>query len=232
VSEAKRYRPSATPSKSILRHRDGNAEARIQAAIVEWVPVVAPGVLVFAVPNGGLRSKSEAAGLKWTGVVAGIPDLVVVAQGGRAHFFETKRANGQLSDDQRDIMAILGKFGAPFMTARSIDDVRRAFDLWGIETCETAPHKPPARGRRRARGGLTMSFINTDTRKRAPRDEVAIAAHSLDHAQARLERAMFSKLHPQPIRDRFARIKHEVRVALTGAHDVSDPGRRPRGTAK
>jgi hypothetical protein len=52
---------------------DRNGEARIQASIVEWVRTVAPGVLIYAVPNGGYRSKVEAARLKWTGVVAGIP---------------------------------------------------------------------------------------------------------------------------------------------------------------
>jgi hypothetical protein len=136
---APRYRPSAPASGAMPRRRNSNAEARIQAAIVEWVRLVAPGVLIFAVPNGGLRSKAEAARLKWTGVLAGVPDLVMIAPGGRAFFLETKTATGRLSDEQRDIMAVLGKLGAPFMTVTSIEDVRRAFDLWGIETREAAP---------------------------------------------------------------------------------------------
>jgi hypothetical protein len=118
------------------RRWDLNAEARIQAAIVEWVRTVAPGVLIFAVPNGGLRSKAEAARMKWTGTVAGIPDLCVIAQGGRAFFLEVKTSNGRLSDDQLAIVDALSKLGAPFMTVRSIDDVRRTFSGWGIETRE------------------------------------------------------------------------------------------------
>lgn len=82
-----------------FHRRDFNAEARIQAAIVEWVRTVAPGVLIFAVPNGGLLSKAEAARMKWTGAVAVIPNLAVIAP-----------------------------------IVRSIDDVRRAFVEWGIET--------------------------------------------------------------------------------------------------
>jgi hypothetical protein len=119
-----------------FQRREGNAEARVQAAIVEWIRVVAPRVLVFAVPNGGLRSKAEAARLKWTGVVPGIPDLVVIAPIGRAYFLEVKTSNGRLSDDQRAILGALANLGAPFMTVRSIDDVRRAFSGWGIETRE------------------------------------------------------------------------------------------------
>ena len=118
--------------------RNLNAEARIQASIVEWVRLVAPGVLIFAVPNGGLRSKAEAARLKWTGVVAGIPDLAVVSPPGRIHFLEVKTATGRLSDDQRAIMGALALLDAPFMTVTSIDDVRRAFAGWGIETREAA----------------------------------------------------------------------------------------------
>jgi hypothetical protein len=117
---------------------DRNAEARLQAAIVEWVRTVAPDVLVFAVPNGGLRSKAEAARLKWTGVVAGVPDLCVIAPGGRAHFIEIKTPCGRLSEAQRDVIGVLARLGSPVMTVTSIDDVRRAFSGWGIETREAA----------------------------------------------------------------------------------------------
>jgi VRR-NUC domain len=102
------------------------------------VRTVAPDVLIYAVPNGGYRSKVEAARLKWRGVVAGIPDLAIVASGGRAFFLECKTATGRLSEAQRDIMSRLGHLGAPFMTVTGIDDVRRAFAGWGIETREAA----------------------------------------------------------------------------------------------
>jgi hypothetical protein len=117
---------------------DRNGEARIQASIVEWVRAVAPGVLIYAVPNGGYRSKVEAGRLKWTGVVAGIPDLAIVAPGGKAHFLECKTATGRLSGAQRDIMARLGHLGAPFCTVTGIGDVRRAFAGWGIPTIEAS----------------------------------------------------------------------------------------------
>jgi Rap1a immunity proteins len=94
-----------------FQRRDFNAEPRIQAAIVKWV--VAPGVLMFAVPNGGLRSKAEAARMKWTGVVVGIPDLVVIAPIRRVFFLEVKTASGRLSEDRRAIFDLLVALGAP-----------------------------------------------------------------------------------------------------------------------
>ena len=50
-------------SALVAKRRDGNAEARVQAAIVEWIRTVAPDLIVFHPPNGGLRGKAEAARL-------------------------------------------------------------------------------------------------------------------------------------------------------------------------
>lgn len=118
------------------RQRDFNVEARIQAAIVEYIRVAAPDVFVFAVPNGGLRSKSEAARMKWTGTVAGVPDLCVIADPGRAFFLETKGPTGSVSAEQRRVMLRLGALRAPSAVVKSIDDVRRAFEIWGLPTRE------------------------------------------------------------------------------------------------
>jgi VRR-NUC domain len=118
------------------RKRDGNAEARIQHAIVEYVRRVAPDVLIFAIANGGLRAKAEAARLKWTGVLAGIPDLAIVAPGGRVCFIEVKQPRGFLSDAQREIRDWLIALGSPPAICKSIDDAREALAAWGVETNE------------------------------------------------------------------------------------------------
>ncbi len=125
-----------TSTVQALRRRDLNAEARIQAAIVEWIRLVAPGVLVFAVPNGGLRTKAEAARLRWTGVVAGVPDLVLIAPSGRACFLEVKTPRGRPSPEQLTIHEALIALGTPPAIVRSIDDARLAFAAWGLETRE------------------------------------------------------------------------------------------------
>ncbi len=85
-------------------------------------------MLVFHVANGGLRTKREAAKLKWTGVLAGVPDLVVIAPstGRCAHiyFIEVKAEKGVLSIDQEIVI-------------NKIDDVRAAFKVWRIRTRES-----------------------------------------------------------------------------------------------
>lgn len=120
------------------RMRDGNAEAREQAAIVQFVRTVASEVIIFSVPNGGLRSKSEAARLKWTGVLAGVLDLVILLPNARCALWEIKTRSGRLSADQDAFIARLEKLGHSWAVVRSIDDARRELARLGIETREVA----------------------------------------------------------------------------------------------
>jgi hypothetical protein len=121
------------------RERDRNAEARVQAAVVDWVRAVSPRVIVYAIPNGGYRTKAEAARLKWTGTLAGIPDLGLVFPGGQAGFLEVKPPKrGRLSDMQSEMLPRLEALGARCAIVRSIDDARTVFRTWGIETREAA----------------------------------------------------------------------------------------------
>ena len=114
-----------------------NDEAKIQAAIVDYVRAVAPDVLIYAVPNGGLRTKAEAALMKWTGTVAGIPDLALVLPNGHAAFVEVKTRRGILSAAQQGVRLRLTRMGVPCITARSVDDVRRALAELGVQTRES-----------------------------------------------------------------------------------------------
>ncbi|MBV1701672.1 MAG: VRR-NUC domain-containing protein [Hyphomicrobiales bacterium] len=115
-----------------------NDEAKIQASIVQWVRLVAPNCLIYAIANGGLRSKREAALLKWTGVQAGVPDLAIVSDG-RACCLEVKKGKSRLSEAQASIIARLQEIGAGVAVVRSIDDAREAFEAWGIESKEAKP---------------------------------------------------------------------------------------------
>jgi hypothetical protein len=128
---------AALQQRPAERRRDGNAEARVQAAVVEWIRWVCPSVVVYAIPNGGLRSKPEAARMKWTGTLSGMPDLGLVLPGGRAGFFEIKTPKrGRLSDAQNEMLPCLEMRGARCAVVRSIEDARAAFRVWGIATRE------------------------------------------------------------------------------------------------
>ena len=135
---ALQLRPEFTPAKAGERRRNGNAEARIQAAVVEWIRWCAPQCLVFHPANGGLRSKPEAARLKWMGVVPGIPDLVILAPVGKVYFLEVKTPDGRLSSEQSEMFDCLTALGIGAAIVRAASTMRggRTFCAWGIKTRE------------------------------------------------------------------------------------------------
>ena len=96
-----------TYSNATQRRRNLNAEARAQASILAYVRTVASGIAIFAVPNGGLRIKAEAARLKWTGLLAGVLDLLPVLPAGRYAFWETETRRWRLGTEQRDFISRL-----------------------------------------------------------------------------------------------------------------------------
>ena len=113
------------------------AETPVHIAIVEYLRAVLPGALVIHIPNGGKRGKREAAELKRMGVVAGVPDLVILLNGGAVLFLEVKSKKGKLSPDQEAFAQFCdGDF--PFRVVRSVDDAREFLVDLGIKTREAA----------------------------------------------------------------------------------------------
>ena len=123
------------------RPRDRNGEARRQAAIVDYVRRVARDVEIWAVPNGGLRSKAEAGRLKWTGVLAGVYDLTLALPGGRSAYWECKTPWGQLSAEQSEWALRMLALGHHLALVRSIDDARAELQRYGIMTRERVEMK-------------------------------------------------------------------------------------------
>ena len=75
-------------------------ESMEQQGFVTWFRSRYPGVLIFAIPNGGKRSIRTALTLKAEGVVPGVPDLFIPEW---RLFIEMKRIRGGIiSKDQDD----------------------------------------------------------------------------------------------------------------------------------
>lgn len=70
--------------------------------------------LMFHIPNGGARSKSEAARFKAAGVKAGVPDIFLPAPSGKHSglFIEMKRRKGgRISAEQEIYLKDLAQMG-------------------------------------------------------------------------------------------------------------------------
>jgi hypothetical protein len=101
-------------------------EDAAQAAAVVWMQKL--NIPHYAVPNGAKRTLAAAVRLKSTGLVAGIPDLVIpVARRGFHHLYiEMKREKGgHVSDQQKYWLAALTQLGHYAVIARGFEDFKR-----------------------------------------------------------------------------------------------------------
>lgn len=87
-------------------------EAEEQGLLFRWAEIARgryPALdLLFHIPNGGKRGKSEAARFKAEGVKAGVPDLFLPVPRGKAHglFIELKRRKGGRVSKEQAIWTI------------------------------------------------------------------------------------------------------------------------------
>jgi hypothetical protein len=117
-----------------------SSEDAIQRGIVRYLRTALPsGWIVFAVPNGGSRNVIEAAKMKGTGTLAGMPDLCILGwEGGydkpkaATFFIEVKSANGRPSLAQLDMHDRLLDLGFEVAICRSIDDARDSCIRWNL----------------------------------------------------------------------------------------------------
>lgn len=113
-------------------------EHNIQAACVRWFNLQWPEYrgLLFAVPNGGARSKATAGKLKAEGVVAGVADLILLVPGFviselkdgylakecHALCIEMKTAKGRQSPEQKEWQARVEGEGYRYRVCHSLDE--------------------------------------------------------------------------------------------------------------
>jgi len=109
------------------------SERQLQSAVADWLALALPPDAFFSSIGHGGGGKVRGALLKRTGLKAGVPDLLVIADG-RARFIELKTAKGRLSPAQREAHDALVRAGALVAVCRSIEDVAAQISAWGIPT--------------------------------------------------------------------------------------------------
>lgn len=110
-----------------------------QAALFEWTAIranqgIEPLKWLFAIPNGGLRSKITAARLKAEGVKAGVPDIMLPwpTKGYHGLFIEMKAGRNKPTPDQVDFLEWLTGAGYLCEVAYGFDAARSIIE-WYLE---------------------------------------------------------------------------------------------------
>jgi|SaaInlStandDraft_3_1057020.scaffolds.fasta_scaffold14153_3 hypothetical protein len=116
-----------TPLKT--RKKSQDLEHLEQVKLIRWVNLQADEKvkMIYAIPNGGHRSKSQGAKLKAEGVTAGIPDLhlPIPSKGYGSLYIEMKYGSNKLSKIQKDKIEMLRNYGNLCMVCYSFEEAKK-----------------------------------------------------------------------------------------------------------
>jgi hypothetical protein len=126
---AEEARITARRAARAAKPRKTAPERAIQIAIKQLL--ILRGIVALHIPNEGKRSAVAGRMLRAEGMIAGAPDLLLLADNGRTGWLEVKAANGRLSDAQRAFHALLTRKGHRVAVVRSVDDAEAALRDWG-----------------------------------------------------------------------------------------------------
>ena len=116
-------------AKEKVRRKPRHLESAIQQQCVTWFKLAFPHYLCFSVPNGGSRNALEATNLKKEGALAGVSDLIIVAENA-VLFVEMKTAKGKQSDYQVAFQKAVERLGHAYKICRSLTDFQLTVERW------------------------------------------------------------------------------------------------------
>lgn len=118
------------------RRKPSEEEHYIQVACVTWFRAQyrTKEKLLFAVPNGGGRRKSQAGKLKAEGVLSGVADLILLYPFGGYHGLcvemKTLRRGSRQRDSQKAWQEAVEAVGYKYVVCRSLDDFQVSVNLY------------------------------------------------------------------------------------------------------
>lgn len=112
--------------------RRAQPEAALQRAICQHLEArAAPGLVWWHVPNGGARSKAEAAIMVGLGVKRGVSDLHFL-KGGKFYVLELKASGKTPTDEQDNFMNDVCAAGGSATWASKLDFALNLLEAWGL----------------------------------------------------------------------------------------------------
>ena len=115
--------------KKAMRRKPRHIESDIQQACVTWFSLAYPKYVIFSVPNGGSRNLREAANLKKEGALAGVSDLVIVAER-TVLFVEMKSPKGRQQETQKIFQRNVERLGHRYCICHSLKEFQLSVVRW------------------------------------------------------------------------------------------------------
>ena len=108
------------------RRKPRNLEHQLQCRVIRWFRLAHRDMVhnLFAVPNGGYRTKTTAALLKAEGQLAGVADLILLKRKGRcgALLLEAKVKGNYQSESQREWQKRIEADGYIYRVFRTLEE--------------------------------------------------------------------------------------------------------------
>lgn len=149
----------------IINRSKRQPESRLQESCVNWFRYQYRGAVLFAIPNGGRRDAREAAHMKRTGVLAGVPDLCLAVS--RNHyagmFIEMKAGKNTETDRQVDVRKKLTAAGYRCVVCRSFDEFRSEVEGYMEGMIPQGPLYRDPRERNEAKDAVRQLFERVQT---------------------------------------------------------------------
>lgn len=100
-------------------------------SVATFINAAYPGLLWFHPANSsGNRGPRLGGILKSMGVLAGVPDIVLILPTGLSGFIELKVGKGSLSPAQKSFRDRAKESGALWAEARTLDEVEQTLERW------------------------------------------------------------------------------------------------------
>lgn len=130
VDELRKYRERKNRGKA------ASSEHALQVQCVKWFRIRFPGALIYAIPNGGYRTKTTAGLMRAEGQTAGILDLhiPIARHGYHSMYVEMKNGkSGRLSDLQKQMIVKLESYGNKVAVCHTFEDFVKEIESYLLE---------------------------------------------------------------------------------------------------
>ena len=110
-----------------------SSEHNLQVECLRWLRYAHPGVLCYAIPNGGYRTITTARAMRAEGQKAGMPDLHIPIGRGEylSLYIEMKNGKaGRLSEAQKEMHETLRKYRNKVVICRNLEEFQEEINKY------------------------------------------------------------------------------------------------------